>query len=394
MIKQIVRPAAFRLTEPNPLGLRDRPRAEADRQVDYDNEFDFKTLWYDVFQIDYGKAIMVQAPPPLNLGTWFSKAEVRTGGGVALPFSFAPADRNMSMTIHTKGIAVPSITISGPGLSVSTEVSPSHKNWFAGCRVLLGKSQDNSLDWLHDWAKYYIRRHRADAILLYDHGSKKYSMDQILEAVSAAGEVRTVVVVDWNFPFGPPGVGDRLWDSDFCQYGILEHARWRFLSDARSVLSVDVDELVVTPQGKTVFNYCEVSPSGYLRIPAHWVYWCHDGHSPLAREGRLRHLNHRHRKKNEPPSFFKWAVCPRRLAPSSQWAVHAVYNAKGYSCPEVSIKHCYSLTNLPYKSLRASGITTSLESYELDAQFCAETAPIFTNSAAADITAPVNSCPA
>jgi hypothetical protein len=376
VIKTIVRPSAHRLSESDALGLRARARDEAHRQADYDVEYDFSTLWYDAFHINSGKAVMLQAPPPLNLSPWFNAASARTKKGTVYRSTLRAMDRNMSMTIDTNGSKVSELVLSGPGLSVTAEVSPNHANWFSGRRVLFGKSQDNPLEWLHDWAKYHVRRHGADAILLYDHGSKKHSLKQILEAVASAGELQAVVVVDWNFPFGPPGVNGGFWDSDFCQYGILEHARWRFLSEAKSVLSIDIDELAVAPKGTSVFEACERSPSGYLRIFAHWVYWCHDGLSSSSREN-LRHLNHRHRKKGEAPCFTKWAACPARLPANAQWTVHAVCNAMAYSSPAVTLKHCHSLTNLGYKSVRASGIANPSEDYEVDGVFCSEADAVF-----------------
>ena len=51
---------------------------------------------------------------------------------------------------------------------------------------------------------------------------------------------------------------------------MLEHARFRCLSSARSVLQGDVDELVLADKGRSVFDLAERSVGGYLRYGGLW----------------------------------------------------------------------------------------------------------------------------
>lgn len=378
MIQAIVVPDAHRLSDSSPIGLRDRVRPPEHQQPDYDADYDFRTLWYDIFPISGGKMVMLQAPPAVNLSRWFAGLEVKTRKGPALKVGTVPMDRNLAVLVDARGASVSELTFAGPGMTVVTRVAPSHTSWFRGRRVLLTKSQDNPLEWIRDWAQFYVTRHRADAVLLYDHGSTRYSREQLLETLASVPGLQTAVVVDWDFPFGPNGHASKLWDSDFCQYGILEHAKWRFLSEARCVLNCDIDELALAPAGKTVFEICELCPSGYLQIPAFWAYWHNERKLDIAGTGRVRHADHRLRKKGgEAPCFNKWAVCPARLGPAAQWAVHAVYQTQPFGINGMSLRHCHSLTRLSYKSARASGLIADPAAYERDDPFCSALDAVF-----------------
>src|SRR5690606_8950495 len=137
-------------------------------------------------------------------------------------------------------------------------------------------SQNNDLRWIADWVHFYARLHGADGVLVYDNASSAYSLadlqatlDDAVSKAGAAGGNFPALAVAWPFPYGPQGgmAGavngvETDWDSDFCQTGSLQHARHRFLRQARSVLNVDVDELVLGTGGRSVFEATEQSRSG------------------------------------------------------------------------------------------------------------------------------------
>jgi len=71
---------------------------------------------------------------------------------------------------------------------------------------------------------------------------------------------------------GTPEGGDQvIWDSDYAEYGVLEHARHRFLSTARAVVSLDIDELVLTKDGSSIFDIVQRSDTGHVRFDGRWI---------------------------------------------------------------------------------------------------------------------------
>ena len=81
--------------------------------------------------------------------------------------------------------------------------------------------------------------------------------------------VAAAAVVDWPYPYGVPD--GRRWDSDYCQYGVLEHARHRFLAEAQAVVNSDIDEFPVTVGGQALFDIVLHSGTGYLNYGGQWV---------------------------------------------------------------------------------------------------------------------------
>ena len=103
--------------------------------------------------------------------------------------------------------------------------------------------------------KFYSKFHAANAFLIFDNGSGRYSFQDLLNSIELPKNVDILGVVNWPFKFGPQAVDHPYWDSDFCQYGALETARRRFLAKSRAVLSVDIDELVINElDSETIFD--------------------------------------------------------------------------------------------------------------------------------------------
>src|SRR5699024_387804 len=141
--------------------------------------------------------------------------------------------------------------------------------------VLFSKSKNNDLQWISDWVQYYVSNHGVDAVLLYDNGSTEYSTAEVLEAITVKG-VDVATVVSWPFKFGPQGgkwngPTAAPWDSDFCEYGIIEHARHKYLSDCATLIAHDIDELLVVEDNRSLSEHLAQTKSDYLKYSGIWV---------------------------------------------------------------------------------------------------------------------------
>ncbi|PPQ30741.1 hypothetical protein CCR94_11815 [Rhodoblastus sphagnicola] len=214
--------------------------------------------------------------------------------------------------------------------AVECVASPSGAELFAGRRVLFTLSKNNKLSWIQDWIRYHRDNHGADALLLYDNGSTDYDVHALAQAIAEVGGLKASAIVEWPFKYGPLGGGDRPWDSDFCQSGMLEHARWRFLARARSALNCDIDELVVGPG--SIFAAAESSPLGAITCQGHWLYGISGGGLDTPPQERARHRDYFVAEKpnmqfgvipKHPNSCRrKWAVAPARCPERAQWRTH------------------------------------------------------------------------
>ena len=338
---QSLKVAPVTLPEDGTFELRRAPRPVQFRQSFYEERFDASTLVYDVFAHASGKVVIGVSPPMLNLQPWFESCRI-VANGRPCESEYWEMDRCGLVMVDCSG-ALPECLeiISGRG-RFEMPVGANHCRAFQGRRVLLTKSKNNRLEWIRDWVDFHVQHHGADAVLLYDNGSTEYTLGDVLETIRGVKGVRVGAVVDWPFSFGPGGFGAKWWDSDFCQHGALEHARWRFLLMARSVLSCDVDELVVTGNGKSVFDVCESSETGFVSFHGRWAVCC-----DAPGEGRepVRHQDHRHYALPLGRCPRKWAAVPHRIPEDCQWKVHGIDGFEGGAPWEkLQYLHCQGIS--------------------------------------------------
>lgn len=307
---------------------RESPRPPHLRNERYADQFDWDTLFYDVYRV--GENIVMQGPPLFNL---------------AAPVLSAQPLRNRYGPLFQRTRRVERINASEIWLRDSSDrlildttvgtfdiaVQPTEIQRFAGRRVLHTLSKDNEVRWIIDWIRYHERVHGADAVLFYDNGSSRYSASDLQAELTAAFPAMVVVVVSWPFKYGPQGgmAGavngqEAPWDSDYCQAGSLQHARLRFLRLARSVLNADIDELVVGPE--SIFAAAEARPDGFIKFPGQWVTGATPHTVTLA---DCRHGDFLHRDLHETDSCPpKWCVVPSACDDRRHsWSVHNLFGS-------------------------------------------------------------------
>lgn len=183
----------------------------------------------------------------------------------------------------------------------------------------------------------------------------------------------------WNFPYGPSGgrAGavngvEPDWDSDFCQTGMLQHARFRFLPRARSVLSVDIDELVLGTTGRSIFAAAESAPGGLVKFEGRWISTAN------PRLGDREACRHAHFTLRDPvdgqPCPAKWCAVPGKVPASASWTVHNLFgaNANKRTSGEFAYRHMRAIsTSWKYDrwELRAADLTHFVEDGSLRRAF-------------------------
>ncbi len=310
---------------------RDSPRPPAMQGPDYAVRYDGDTLFYDVYRS--GRHVVFQGPPYFNLLEHL-KAAKPFKGRLGFPRFAARhyGERKRGelwLNSDTDHFSI-DCALGRFDVAVQPDMAPQ----FAGRRVVTTLSQNNDLRWIADWVRFYRRIHGADGFLVYDNASSAYSMEALQATLDEAANGMPALAVSWPFPYGPQGgmAGavdgvEAPWDSDFCQTGSLQHARFRFLTKARSVLNVDVDELVLGTSGGSIFAATEASRAGFLKFPGRWITTYAPGG---ADRETCRHADFAHYEYGEaldcPP---KWCLVPGRGDKRSySWSVHNLFGAK------------------------------------------------------------------
>jgi hypothetical protein len=340
-VRMVVEPSSITMAGATPL-VRSAPRPLNQRQHSYSEEFDSTTLFYDVFQSD--DRIVLSGPPLLNLKAALDRAEFTDDSGRVLPAHLEDMDRTQRSFLQSpQGSTF--ISILSDEFSISTSVGPDLREVFAGLNVLFTKSKDNHLIWIRDWAEFHVKHHGITGLLIYDNGSTAYSPEEVLQTVGSVDGLTSVVVVRWPFKFGPQGGGwdglnDAPWDSDFCEYGIMEHARWRFLPSAKAVINADVDELVLANDRKSVFDVLDSSSAPVLRYPGRWI------EKTSAVPGRVpRHSDFSTYDISRGNATAKWAARPADIPEVAQWKTHGVPGADTTETTDVMHRHFMAISS-------------------------------------------------
>jgi hypothetical protein len=317
---------------------REPTRPPAFRQPGFGEQFDHDTLLFDSFFCGPNE-VLLAAPPFLNLLPSIRQMHVTAlPSGLSCPFSIRSMDRHAQVRIVVPD-GTAKIALDCDLGEYILEPRSSLCGFFAGRRVVFTLSKNNRFEWIQDWIRYNRDVHGADAVLIYDNQSTEYSSRELLSALTGLSGIDRLCVAAWPFRYGPQGIDSRrYWDSDFCQMGGLEHARRMFLQQARSVVNSDIDELVISEDGSSVFEAAESSRLGIARYNGHWVCGF-EGRTRVASDrSPIRVVDFDHYLRCHtirrwgvlpvragatvcPP---KWTVVPSRCPERAQWTPHRI----------------------------------------------------------------------
>lgn len=314
---QIPEQSGIRRLPPRPLELRD---------PSYDEKFDATTLFFDSFRVGDARVVLI-GPPLLNLEPTVLSAQFTAHPtGATVTMRYKKLDRNMQLWGDVP-IGTSHLTVDSDLGRISVPLSNDCAHLFRGRRVITTLSKNNELPWIVDWLRFHIRIHGCDAVLFYDNASDKYSIQELRSCIQEIGELAQSVIIDWPFRYGPQGTPSGNWDSDFCQYGQLEHARWRFLRDAASVLNSDVDEMVAADGNESIFERVENMPTGFCAFFGLWVTQNRVG-TTSASSVNPESFRHREFWLTLRPEILqsntKWCAVPAKCDENVQWCVHQI----------------------------------------------------------------------
>lgn len=316
----IVHPSSVVIPEGSTLS-RAAPRPEHLRQTGYDKDFDSTTIFYDVFRC--ADATFLAGPPLLNLASVMRAASWQVNG-IPVPTPEL-RDRDRTQRSWLDHVGPGRLTIDAEGFTAQTEIGTDDSEMFEDRYCIVAMSKDNDLAWIKDWLTFHHQMHGVTGAIIYDNASTQYTVDDLQRAVASVEGIDVGVIQSWPFPFGPePGPGG--WDSRYSQISALEHARWRYLRRARGVINADPDELVMTRDGRSVFDHAQESRSGIVRYAGRWIEMA--TRTELDPDRTRRFVDYSYYDPTEEPTTQKWALIPSQVPDASQWRLHNVVEGR------------------------------------------------------------------
>ncbi len=312
---RLVTLAGCRLPADAPV-LRDHVRPEAARDAEYHDRYDRRTLIYDAVREPASARVILTAPPFLNLWPLF-RAGLRIDGQPVRRLTRQRHEKTEQIILPLPAGSRLSLSIGGTETAIVPR--PSEAAAFAGLNCLATVSKDEPFDWIADWFAYHRSAHGAEAAVIVDNGSTAYAAADLARHLAGLPGMKAALVYDAPFPYGPTGgrvKGER--NPLFFQTAMLDLMRRDALRDARAVLGIDIDELVWSQTGASVFDAAARFRHGMVKIHGEWVYPAPD--DPLPAPQR------RHVWRAVPPrkTAQKWCAVPAGLLSRFGWSPHHV----------------------------------------------------------------------
>ncbi|MDP5217564.1 glycosyltransferase family 2 protein [Ruegeria sp. 2205SS24-7] len=336
-----LRLSSFMFDGRHPSHYRDRVGVIEERDPNYDNRYDFHTLIYDCFfDRDAGEVVLI-CPSLLNFRCLIEQARFSIDGTGVQIKAIDALSRGNVIRFQSPVDAPAELGFEHKLFSGAVAVNALHTDVFAGKNAVYAISKDNKLDWIQDWLAYYVKEHGANAVVIYDNHSTDYSMDALKETLASVDGIEASAVVRAWFPFGPGGAGNTNFNSKFLHMTMVELGRRRLLSQARAVLNVDIDELVYSRSGASIFDATVASEQGYVRIDGRWAFA-----DPPEDGALIRHADHQFiRSDGKPKVNRKYCVAPQGPLKGRPWLTHRIISRRDPTDPDFGFWHFRRITN-------------------------------------------------
>ncbi len=340
---------------------RSSPRIESLRSIDYEEKFDYTTLAFDVFMSD--DKLVFSGPPAYGLEEFFNKENFYLNGqSICHIPEIHLLDRTQRNWLWGDN-DVQQFKWKYEDVEFNISVNHHCHDLFRGKKVLFTLSKNNKFEWISDWIRFYKIIHDIDAVLFYDNNSDNYTLEELKEYLIKQNLGVDVVLVPWNFKYGPQGgmfadTKSAPWDSDFCQYGMMEHAKERFLKYSFGVINVDIDELIVGKNDESIF--CQLNKTPAIHIHGKWIESV-----PLDKSAPVRFNNFFFYDRKNYKSDYKWCVSPQKIEYDAQWKVHTIKTKKIKITKNFYYLH-YKAINYNWKIKRADPIDFDSKIHRLD----------------------------
>lgn len=277
--------------------------------------YDRTTLIYDcVYQADAARYLMV-APPLLNL--W---PALRDG----LRLDGAPV-RTLRRRRHDKYEVIHfrapkgKLTFETGTESRPVATRPELSEPFRGLNCVATMNRDNPLEWIRDWALWLTRVHGLEGVVIFDNLSTGYTARDIAATLTEVPGLKQVAIISAPYPYGTTDRVERgELRPNFLQPAMLNLARTAILRHARAVLNADIDELVLSRNGRSVFDAAAARPNRAVRLPVRWAYPAPDVTGPAPQR------THLFRDADKRLSNRKWCAVPSGAMSRIGWYVHHV----------------------------------------------------------------------
>ena len=220
--------------------------------------------------------------------------------------------------------------------------TPDDTALFAGLNTALAFRLEEDVASVAAWLTYHAQTHGLQAALIVNRLATTAAFAADLARALGPHSLR-IVIVDTDFPLGKPGMGpenhlylapdapgkDRMeppapdpWRAPLGEGVLFEWIKWRYLSQARAVLTLDVTD-IIPPTAPNPFDACVAAKGGVILLAGRRVYpWrIRPGQSPHFGDHVCRQFDSTH-------GIARWGVAPAVAGLDASWRMVRISYAK------------------------------------------------------------------
>lgn len=331
-------------------GQRGLPKETTVRTVDFWDKYDNSTLIFDCVWLADTGVVRLFLPKPFNFVEYLRSSQMLLDDQPAKIVRWRKFRHHDEIDLNASH-KPESFALLRKQTRLSTAVNASRPELFAGRNVLYTMLKNDDLQWVHDWGFAHQRNHGTDAILVVNNDSDAYTSRQLLQTLRAIPGIKVAHVLDAPPRYGPSGdscLG--AGSTKFLQTACLNIARDRFLRNARAVVVCDVDELVFSRRGRSIYDATVNSLTRYKTFNGYWRF-------ASTIDGLVRHKDHTYADKASAVCASKYCIVPDSFFGRMCWSVHSLENVNRRIFrpgKHFGFYHCHAV-NTSWKSARTAG---------------------------------------
>jgi hypothetical protein len=256
-----------------PAGVRRAPRVpQRKRPQAFLDAFDAAGMVYDCFWHADRARVMLICPAPVNLEAGYRLATY-AASGTPLRAKFHISLSVMIVELMDVPAGSTAISMTFGQETAELPIRANASTQLADARILFGMNKNNDLAWIREWATFHQRLHGTDTVILYDNGSTAYAVEDVVDTLRTVPGLAHVAVPVWPQPFGrtDPAVRLNPYWAHFPQIASMSAVLRRYGAKAAGVLNADIDELVETPGGRSIYEIASGLKHGLAVFRGRWI---------------------------------------------------------------------------------------------------------------------------
>ena len=290
------------------------------REDNYEELFDADTLIFDILY-SQNKLVFIAAPflTQQMIDCLVDNININNINFSELFYEIYPSRKSLKLILRIKKIE--KLIVFGKQIQLTPKFNPS----IDFSRVLYTLQKDNKIEWIIDWIKFYCKYHHPTVVIIYDNNSDSYSVEYLQHVLNEMP--CPVIVCSFPFKFGPKhGFGH---DSDkFCQEVALEHLRYSIDVNDTTILNIDIDELLFTPND-SIFEVLVLEELTSISFDGKWIHLDKNNLNKVTLD-LIRHTDHSI-VDNSTEVHKKYIVSLKHLMDSSTLFTHRITGLSKYN---------------------------------------------------------------